>query len=71
LNTPNVITAYKNGVQQGQVTDSTFSSGNPGIEVNLVNDVSGCLGTNANYGFSSFTTLDRAHGSFQKTVPDV
>lgn len=26
----NVITTYKNGVQQGQVTDSTFSSGSPG-----------------------------------------
>jgi hypothetical protein len=45
----NVITAYKNGVQQGQVTDSTFSSGSPGVGFNLTNDTSGCPGTNANY----------------------
>ncbi len=54
----NVITAYKNGVQQGQVADSTYSSGSPGMGFNLENDVSGCPGTNADYGFSSFTASD-------------
>ena len=60
----NVITAYKNGVQQGQVTDSTYASGSPGIGFNLDNGVSGCSGTNASYGFSSFTALDSTQGSF-------
>lgn len=59
----NVITAYKNGTQQGQVTDSTFSSGSPGIGFNLENSVSGCPGTNTNYGFSSFTASDSTQGS--------
>jgi hypothetical protein len=34
----NVIAAYKTGVQQGQVTDSTYSSGSPGMGFNLAND---------------------------------
>jgi hypothetical protein len=59
-----VITAFKNGVQQGQVTDSTYSSGSPGIGFNLSSGVSGCAGTGANFGFSSFTALDSTQGSF-------
>ena len=58
----NVITAYKNGVQQGQVTDSTYSSGSPGMGFNLDNGVSGCSGTNASYGFSSFAAVDSTQG---------
>src|ERR1700730_8259281 len=64
----NVITAYKNGVQQGQVTDGPFSSGSPGVGFNLTNDTSSCPGTNANYGFGSFTALDSTQGAFLKTV---
>ena len=60
----NVITAFKNGVQQGQVTDDTFSTGSPGIGFNLTNDNDGCPGTNGTYGFSSFTALDSTHASF-------
>ena len=60
----NVITAYKNGVQQGQATDSTFSNGSPGIGFNLTNDIVGCAGTNGDYGFSSFSALDSTQGSF-------
>lgn len=60
----NVITAFKNGVQQGQVTDDTFSSGSPGIGFNLDNTISGCSGSNPNYGFSSFTALDSTQGAF-------
>jgi hypothetical protein len=37
----NVITAYINGVQKLQVTDSTFASGNPGIGFYWVNGNSG------------------------------
>jgi hypothetical protein len=58
----NVITAFKNGVQQGQVTDSTFSSGSPGMGFNLDNSQSGCPGTNAAYGFSKFTAVDSTQG---------
>jgi hypothetical protein len=60
----NVITAYKNGVQQGQVTDDTFSTGSPGIGFNLTNDNDGCLRTNGTYGISSFTALDSTRASF-------
>ena len=47
----NVITAYINGVQMAQVTDTTFKTGSPGMGFNL----HGCTGTNADYGFTSFT----------------
>jgi len=60
----NQITAYKNGVQQGQVTDSTYASGSPGMGFNLDNSQSGCSGTNPSYGFSSFTAVDSTQGSF-------
>jgi hypothetical protein len=53
-----VITAYKNGVQQGQVTDSTYTSGSPGIAFNLENAVTDCPGTNSTYGFTSFSAMD-------------
>ena len=60
----NVITTFKNGVQQGQVTDSTFTNGSPGMGFNLNNTVSGCSGSNASYGFSNFSAVDSTHGSF-------
>jgi len=60
----NVITAYKNGSVQGQVTDGTFSAGSPGMGFNLDNTVSGCSGTNASYGFSSFAAVDSTQSSF-------
>jgi hypothetical protein len=46
----NVITAYKNGVLLAQVTDKTYSTGNPGMGFNE--------GTNGDYGLSSFTAMD-------------
>jgi hypothetical protein len=57
----NLISAYKNGVLMGQVTDSTYSTGSPGIGFNL-NGIDGCLGANANYGFTTFTAVDGRHG---------
>jgi hypothetical protein len=60
----NVITAYKNGVLQGQATDSTYSNGSPGMGFNLENAPSGCSGTNPTYGFSSFSAVDSTQGSF-------
>ena len=50
----NVITAYINGVQVAQVTDSTFAAGNPGLGFYL----DGGSGVNADYGFTSFTASD-------------
>jgi fibronectin type 3 domain-containing protein len=52
----NVITVYKNGVQLGQATDNTFSTGNPGIGFNYL--VHGSSTTNGDYGFTSFTASD-------------
>lgn len=48
------ITAYLNGVQVLQATDSTYSSGSPGVGFFL----QGASGLNANYGFSNFTATD-------------
>jgi hypothetical protein len=46
----NVITAYKNGVQMGQATDSTYTAGNPGMGFNEQ--------TNGDYGYTSFSATD-------------
>jgi hypothetical protein len=53
------ITAYVNGVQKLQVTDSTFSSGNPGMGFYLAN-TGGDPTPQALYGFSSFSAKDDA-----------
>lgn len=57
----NVVSAYKNGVLMGQATDSTYTSGSPGMGFNL-NGIPGCLGTNPDYGFTSFTAVDSSQG---------
>jgi hypothetical protein len=54
----NVITAYINGVQMLQATDTVFKRGNPGIGFNLENSPAGCPGTNGNYGFTYFKATD-------------
>jgi hypothetical protein len=48
----NVITAYKNGVQIGQATDNTYTSGNPGMGFNE--------GSNGDYGFTTFSAVGSA-----------
>jgi hypothetical protein len=50
----NVITAYINNVQVNQVTDSTYTSGTPGIGFYHTSGGS----ANDQYGFSSFTAKD-------------
>lgn len=50
----NVITVYINGVQIGQVTDNTYTSGSPGMGFYL----DGATGINANYGFTTFLASD-------------
>jgi hypothetical protein len=44
----NVITAYKNGIELGRVSDERFTSGQPGFGFNE--------GTNGDYGISRFST---------------
>lgn len=46
----NLITAYKNGIELAHVTDSTYSTGSPGIGFNE--------GINGEYGISRFTVTD-------------
>ena len=46
-----VLSAYKNGVLMGQATDSTFTTGNPGMGFNENS-------FNGDYGFSNFTASD-------------
>jgi hypothetical protein len=50
----NVITVYQNGTQIAQVSDSTFSSGSPGIGHWLRGPVDGV----DDYGFTSFSASD-------------
>jgi hypothetical protein len=50
----NVITAYINGKQVAQATDSTYATGRPGIGFYL----EGGSGVNRDYGFSSFAAWD-------------
>ncbi len=57
------ITAYKNGVQLSQYTDSTFSSGSPGMGFYIQG---GSASQESNYGFSNFTASD---GSTPDTIP--
>lgn len=51
----NVITAYLNGKVMGTATDSMYATGNPGLGFNLETAAAGCLGTNGDYGFTSFS----------------
>jgi hypothetical protein len=51
----NVITAYLNGVAVGTATDSTYTTGNPGMGFNLETSDASCIGTNGDYGFTRFT----------------
>jgi hypothetical protein len=51
----NVITVWVNGVQKAQATDSTFKTGNPGIGEFLACPKGQGVGTNSDFGFTSFT----------------
>ena len=53
----NVITSYVNDIQVAQVTDATYSTGNPGIGFFRRN-----CGTNADFGFTSFTATSLHDG---------
>jgi hypothetical protein len=51
----NVITAYLNGAVVGTATDSTYTTGNPGMGFNLETSDASCIGTNGDYGFTRLT----------------
>jgi hypothetical protein len=51
----NVITVYINGVEKTRATDDTFKTGNPGIGEFLACDSGQGIGSNSEFGFSSFT----------------
>jgi len=51
----NVITAYLNGVQVGTATDSTYTTGSPGMGFNLETGDASCVGTNGDYGFTQYS----------------
>jgi hypothetical protein len=53
----NVIRIFINGVQKGQVTDSTYTGGNPGMGMYIENP-SACGSGNGNFGFSSYTATE-------------
>ena len=50
----NVITVYVNDVQKAQVKDDTHKTGNPGIGLFLQVNKGRGLGTNEDFGFTSF-----------------
>jgi hypothetical protein len=51
----NVITAYLNGVEVGTATDATYTTGSPGMGMNLETGDTSCIGTNGDYGFTHYT----------------
>jgi hypothetical protein len=65
----NVITVYINGVEKARATDDTFKTGNPGIGHFLACDGSHGVGSNADYGFSSFTARGFAGTNVPGPVP--
>ncbi|MGA2618879.1 MAG: hypothetical protein ABSF26_14815 [Thermoguttaceae bacterium] len=51
----NVITVYVNGTRRLRVSDDTYKTGNPGIGTFLQCDGGQGMGSNSDFGFSSFT----------------
>jgi hypothetical protein len=65
----NVIRVYINGAEKARVTDDTYKTGNPGIGEFLACDRGQGVGSNADFGFSSFTA--RSIGESARTGPAV
>jgi len=65
----NVITVYINGVEKARVTDDTHKAGNPGMGEFLACDRGNGVGSNADFGFSSFTA--RSIGESDRREPAV
>jgi len=54
----NLIAVYKNGTLVGQVTDNTFTTGQPGIGFSFDTSAPGCSSVGSQFGFSSVTATD-------------
>jgi hypothetical protein len=56
----NTISIYRNGTLQGTVTDSRYTSGNPGIGFNYVaaDNGSPTSGYNVDFGFTSVSATE-------------
>jgi hypothetical protein len=65
----NVIKVCINGVEKARATDNTFKTGNPGIGHFLACDAGQGTGSNADFGFSSFTARGLA-GTKGANSPD-
>lgn len=59
------ITVYRNGSSIFSVTDSTYTTGSPGIGLYLA----GASGLNSNYGFSSFMATDGSASFTMSATP--
>ncbi len=68
----NLITVSINDIKKAQVQDDTFKTGDPGIGEFLACDRGQGIGSNTDFGFSSFTArgIGGTNGSKSKTVPD-
>jgi hypothetical protein len=65
--TGSTLTAYLNGVQIAQVTDTVYKSGSPGMGFNFDwVDKGKATGTNESYGFTEFTASDLVEGQRRK-----
>ncbi len=53
-----LIAVYKNGTLVGQVTDNTFTTGQPGIGFAYDTSASGCGSAGSQFGFSSVSATD-------------
>ena len=65
----NVITLYINGIEKAQVKDDTFKTGNPGIGEFLACNNGKGIGSNSDFGFSSFTARGLGGTSGAQTPP--
>jgi len=67
----NVITVSINGVEKARVTDDTFKAGDPGIGEFLACETGPGLGSNSDFGFSSFTAKGLAAQAMRPWLPVV
>jgi hypothetical protein len=51
----NLITVSINGIEKARITDDTFKTGNPGIGEYLACETGQGIGSNSDFGFSSYT----------------
>jgi hypothetical protein len=65
-----LIVGFVNGVEVIRATDTTYTSGNPGVGFWLLVQGGHGRGTNADYGFSTFTATDGVKAGLQPAQDD-